>query len=174
MDCSKFKLDGISPACEKYVPKGNCTCCYFKPELGNFIGLLPGEEHLFKAQMLDQVGDNPYTVRCTVFENGETECPLGDDRPIDCKLYPVFPADVDLETNTVTWIFGQKKCPMNKAELMEHAERAKEFVLDLCRQNPDVIEVFRQMSTGFKGYVFEDQLVSRNGQHEDNGSVVVS
>ena len=61
------------------------------------------------------------TVGCAFFANGQ--CEIYEDRPIDCRLFPV---DIREERDgTLVWIVYTRLCPagFDRTGFLEHAER---------------------------------------------------
>lgn len=166
------EIDGKKLACERYqrIP-GLCKCCEFSEELGNWIAHLPGEleearriceekglkgylDHIVEVKKLPQGG---YSSKCNFHPTqGRNVCPY---KPLDCRMYPVFPKKINLETLRIQWIVGVK-CPMNIEEIQEVIIEFYPLILKLCLERPELVKWFEETAKGFKGYVDFDKKKS--------------
>ena len=79
----------------------------------------PGGAHALSATV--SVRQIRSTVGCAFFANGH--CEIYEDRPIDCRLFPV---DIREERDgTLVWVVYTRLCPagVDRTGLLEHAER---------------------------------------------------
>lgn len=113
-ECHAILDDGTVETCNGHIALGTCGCCTFNQ--GNWIGLVAGESAYLAAKgdstgWVPKEGHNGITCTRNPFK-----C---DNKPLDCKMYPFFPAGVAEVDGTyvVDIIAGDEKCAAGQ-ELM--------------------------------------------------------
>lgn len=113
---------GLIGHCGKHQESGECKCCLFDTGLGNWIGLLPGEDDYLKKgdQATWEIKDFS-GQKGLVCGRAGLNC---TNKPLDCKLYPFFPCKAEIEgvdedgewtyliARNVPLICGAPKCPL--------------------------------------------------------------
>lgn len=159
------EVDGRRMECDRYQKiLGLCTCCKFSKKLGNWIGHLPSEleearriceerglkdymKHLIEIEELPQGG---HSSRCNFHPSqGHNVCLC---KPLDCRMYPIFPKRINLETLEIEWIVGIK-CPMRMDEIRKTIIVWYPRILKLCLERPELVKWFEETAKGYKGYV---------------------
>jgi hypothetical protein len=149
---------GAIKECVTHIPKGGCSCCTFDKNLGNWIGLVPGEFHfLKKGDMSKWVFGTHGAADSLTCERGGPNC---TNKPLDCKLYPFFPKSVshNRDVYIVTFIAGFPKCPLkndpyfqkNILHLDSHLGRCTQVAILLFKSGLDVW--MRTTAEAYKGY----------------------
>lgn len=106
----RIMASGIISDCLNHIPTGNCHCCEFDPVIGNWIGLLEGEEQFIKKGITD--GWNIFKETDSgnagiICKRDPSKC---SNKPLDCMLYPFFPLSYDGEKMEI--LAGFPKCPI--------------------------------------------------------------
>jgi hypothetical protein len=106
---------GVIPECGKYNDKG-CTCCEFDVVAEKYIGLMPGEYEFLKdgdTRDWRYIKDNQGVICDRFSKNGCAECKW---KPLDCKVYPFFPAKVTTHDGykRAAMIADFNECPLGK------------------------------------------------------------
>ncbi|WP_299248924.1 hypothetical protein [uncultured Aquimarina sp.] len=114
----------------KSCSKAGCNykCCDFNQ--GNYIVLFPNEfEYAEKKgfslnhlRIIDKIEGNGFKALCNA--KNRVKCDNGY-KPIDCKIYPVFPIMND------TYILKGKKCPLAYQSLKIHVKKSKHHIQNL-------------------------------------------
>lgn len=159
------ELDGRRKACDRYqkIPD-KCTCCVFSKELGNWIGHLPGEleegRRICEERGLKGCMDHLIEIRQLPYGGHSSKCNFHPTRgyntcsykPLDCRLYPIFPKKINLKTLEIEWIVGIK-CPMKADEVLKTIIEWYPRILRLCIEKPELVKWFEKTAKGYKGYV---------------------
>jgi len=144
---------GLLTSCEKHFGKSECDCCGFDGN-GSCIMLLPDEEeHIKKYPHLDIEKD-----RFGFFSG--TTCRVKRDnlgfpcsfKPLDCRMYPFFPADVSEidSVYNVTILAGFPRCQLEsepKENLKEHFDAVVKVAIYLYEH--DLLNWMNKASKGF-------------------------
>lgn len=115
-------------------------CCKF--DSWNYIVMYPWEmeEQIsqgLKADHLETIDDNYLNqwwrkVVCHI------PCTSADVKPLDCKVYPVFPNGKDK-------MISGKKCPLPDPAVLRHALITKAYVARLFSQRPELEDFFEKV-----------------------------
>lgn len=155
-DLHTIMSNGKISQCRDFQIQSKCTCCVFDSGLGNWIGLLPGER-----EYLESTGD---ISLWEFIEKGSTEgviCKRNGfaclTEPLDCKLYPYFPANVvplGEDKYRVTLIAGFPKCPLHTDITFissdDHANKVA--LIGVLLYKSGFLTWMQDTASGFKGY----------------------
>ncbi len=147
------EIKGKMLECQEEIKKGNCTCCIFSKESGEYISLVPGEwEDILKAGASHQFeivkNSLPYGGKEVICNLQGKNC---NYQPLDCRLYPFFPKKMDLATKHIELYLGTK-CPINHVILKKYYHSTIKLLLDLCTKYPDLIKWFESAAEDLKEY----------------------
>ena len=119
-------MEGLIEECSS----ANCNyhCCDFNQ--GNYIVLLPNEfEYAKKSKqslnhltIIDKTPGNGFKAICKAKDT--SVCDNGY-KPVDCKIYPVFPSAKD------KFMLKGKKCPLDINKIQQHIKNTKHHIKNL-------------------------------------------
>jgi hypothetical protein len=134
-------------------------CCIFSPMKQSYIVTFPGElaeardqgQSIAHLHMQDDDRAGGRKVICTARDTAT--CDQGY-KPVECQLFPFFPAAVDANGSVRDLLWG-KQCPLNAADQVSHREKVLRMVAEICRSRPELVEWFNTTAT--IGYVREHE-----------------
>ena len=111
-------------------PKNNCGyhCCDFNQE--NFIVMFPNEldkaitsgKSMTHLKIIESLPNNSHKVVCKA--KNRVICD-GGYKPVDCKIYPLFPK------GDKTYFLKGRKCPLQSFELHQHKQLVSSYLKNL-------------------------------------------
>lgn len=111
-------------------------CCEFKQ--GNYIVSLPNELDGKNIDHLEVIDDDYHGGKKLICKAKHPENCDGGYKPIDCRMYPLFPSGKD------SYLSGQK-CPLSFMTQLKHIVKCDEYMEQYKSDNPDVdIDAFLQ------------------------------
>ena len=147
------EIKGKMLECQDKIKNGNCTCCKDTRKPGNWIALLPNEwEDILKSEASHQF---EIVRNHSPFGGKEVICILQGKnciyQPLDCRLYPFFPKEIDIVSNHIKLYIGNK-CPINQDILMKYYDSTCKLILDLCKKSPELVKWFENAAYNLKEY----------------------
>lgn len=142
--------NGTFNACRKRVHICGYACCKFG-NLGNWIAAAPGELASAKVQRLsldhltiiEERPDGSANIQCN------RPCVEAEFKPIDCAIYPLFPANVECTRFIVA---DHRKCPIPNRELIGWAFNVQSILRHWENEHPGSIARIVNDGKGFKAY----------------------